>query len=165
MSHVDANPCEERDFAFPVFREFLPYTPFGFRSTGKLIGSVSRLELSWRSRTVPLPRTLGQIGFVNRSGYTAIGTVCNPAARLCAEAKDGQVLCDRPVAAAVGAVVALEQIGDLLLKGSESTCFDLQRDEGIGRAPALRVVTWWTPSRRPSRRRRLMNHGQSISIG
>jgi class 3 adenylate cyclase len=34
--------------------------------------------------------TLGQIGFSERSGYTAIGTVCNIAARLCAEAKDGQ---------------------------------------------------------------------------
>jgi len=33
--------------------------------------------------------TLGQIGFAERSGYTAIGTVCNLAARLCAEAQDG----------------------------------------------------------------------------
>ena len=36
--------------------------------------------------------TLGQIGFSERSGYTAISTVCNVAARLCAEAKDGQIL-------------------------------------------------------------------------
>jgi class 3 adenylate cyclase len=36
--------------------------------------------------------TLGQIGFSERSGYTAIGTVCNLAARLCAEAEDGQIL-------------------------------------------------------------------------
>jgi adenylate cyclase len=36
--------------------------------------------------------TLGQIGFAERSGYTAIGTVCNLAARLCAEAKNGQIL-------------------------------------------------------------------------
>ena len=36
--------------------------------------------------------TLGQIGFSERSGYTAIGTLCNVAARLCAEAKDGQIL-------------------------------------------------------------------------
>src|SRR5438045_5284071 len=34
--------------------------------------------------------TLGQIGFADRSGYTAIGTVCNLAARLCADAKDAQ---------------------------------------------------------------------------
>ena len=35
--------------------------------------------------------TLGQIGFSERSGYTAIGTVCHLAARLCA---DGQGLTD-----------------------------------------------------------------------
>jgi len=42
--------------------------------------------------------TLGQIGFAERSGYTAIGTVCNLAARLCAEAKDGQILVAQRVA-------------------------------------------------------------------
>lgn len=36
--------------------------------------------------------TLGQIGFSERVWYTAIGTVCNVAARLCGEAKDGQIL-------------------------------------------------------------------------
>jgi class 3 adenylate cyclase len=36
--------------------------------------------------------TLGQIGFSERSGYTAIGTVCNVAARLCAEAKDRDIV-------------------------------------------------------------------------
>ena len=35
--------------------------------------------------------TLGQIGFSERSGYTAIGTVCNVATCLCAKAKDGQI--------------------------------------------------------------------------
>ena len=35
---------------------------------------------------------LGQIGFADRIDYTAIGTVCNLAARLCAEAEDGQIL-------------------------------------------------------------------------
>ena len=45
--------------------------------------------------------TLGQIGFAERSGYTAIGTVCNLAARLCAEAKDGQILLAQRLAVAV----------------------------------------------------------------
>jgi len=31
--------------------------------------------------------TLGQIGFSERSGYAAIGTVCNVTARLCAEGR------------------------------------------------------------------------------
>jgi adenylate cyclase len=41
--------------------------------------------------------TLGQIGFSDRSGYTAIGTVCNLAARLCAEAKDNQIFLSQRV--------------------------------------------------------------------
>jgi class 3 adenylate cyclase/prephenate dehydratase len=61
--------------------------------------------------------TLGQIGFSERSGYTAIGTVCNLAARLCAEAKHGQILISSRVARAVEAVVKLEDLGNLELKG------------------------------------------------
>ncbi|MGE0257791.1 MAG: GAF domain-containing protein, partial [Alphaproteobacteria bacterium] len=61
--------------------------------------------------------TLGQIGFAERVDYTAIGTVCNLAARLCAEAQDGQILISRRVAAAVEDIVRLEEVGDLALKG------------------------------------------------
>jgi adenylate cyclase len=61
--------------------------------------------------------TLGQIGFADRSGYTAIGTVCNVAARLCAEAKDGQILVSQRVNAALAGNIATEQVGALALKG------------------------------------------------
>jgi class 3 adenylate cyclase len=61
--------------------------------------------------------TLGQIGFSERSGYTAIGTVCNLAARLCAEAKDGQILLSQRVNVALKGSVATEQLGPLALKG------------------------------------------------
>jgi PAS domain S-box-containing protein len=61
--------------------------------------------------------TLGQIGFAERMEYTAIGTVTNLAARLCAEAKDGQILVSRRVAIAVEDSDELEEIGDLSLKG------------------------------------------------
>ena len=61
--------------------------------------------------------TLGQIGFAERSGYTAIGTVCNLAARLCAEAKDRQILVAQRVALAVEETTALEEIGALAVKG------------------------------------------------
>jgi class 3 adenylate cyclase len=61
--------------------------------------------------------TLGQIGFAERSGYTAIGTVCNLAARLCAEAKDGQILIAQRVAVAVEQTTMLEEVGALSLKG------------------------------------------------
>jgi class 3 adenylate cyclase len=61
--------------------------------------------------------TLGQIGFADRSGYTAIGTVCNLAARLCAEAKDGQILIAQRVAVAVEETTPAEEVGELTLKG------------------------------------------------
>jgi GAF domain-containing protein len=61
--------------------------------------------------------TLGQIGFADRSGYTAIGTVCNLAARLCAEAKDGQILVGQRVAVAVEETIPLEELAELALKG------------------------------------------------
>jgi adenylate cyclase len=61
--------------------------------------------------------TLGQIGFSERSGYTAIGTVCNLAARLCAEAKDGHILVSSRVAGAVEAIAKLEDLGNLEIKG------------------------------------------------
>jgi class 3 adenylate cyclase len=61
--------------------------------------------------------TLGQIGFAERMDYTAIGTVCNLAARLCDEAKDGQILISRRVAVAVEEDVTLEEIGEVSLKG------------------------------------------------
>ena len=61
--------------------------------------------------------TLGQIGFAERMDYTAIGTVTNLAARLCGEAKDGQILISRRLANAVEDTVRLEEIGDVSLKG------------------------------------------------
>jgi len=61
--------------------------------------------------------TLGQIGFAERMDYTAIGTVTNLAARLCGEAKDGQILISRRVATAIEDSATLEEIGDLSLKG------------------------------------------------
>lgn len=61
--------------------------------------------------------TLGRIGFEGRLDYTAMGTVINLAARLCAEAKDGQILVTQRVAGAIDGVVDLEPLGDLVLKG------------------------------------------------
>jgi class 3 adenylate cyclase len=61
--------------------------------------------------------TLGQIGFAERMDYTAIGTVTNLAARLCDEAKDGQILISRRVAIAVEGSATLEEMGDVSLKG------------------------------------------------
>ena len=62
-------------------------------------------------------RPWARSGFPERSGYTAIGTVCNLAARLCAEARDGQILVSSHIAQAVKAVAKLEDLGNLELKG------------------------------------------------
>ena len=61
--------------------------------------------------------TLGPIGFEGRFDYTAIGTVTNIAARLCAEAKDGQILVTQRIASAIGGEAELELIGNVALKG------------------------------------------------
>jgi adenylate cyclase len=61
--------------------------------------------------------TLGRIGFEGRFDYTAMGTVTNLAARLCAEAKPGQILVTRRVAGAIDSIATLEPLGDIALKG------------------------------------------------
>ena len=84
------------------------------------------LQVEWRRRGRAIGfglgiaqgyATLGQIGYAERVGYTAIGTVCNLAARLCAEAKDGQILVSQRIAAAAEGIAGLEEIGDVALKG------------------------------------------------
>ena len=49
--------------------------------------------------------------------YSAIGTVTNVAARLCAEAKSGQTLVTARVAAAVEELAEAQSMGSVLLKG------------------------------------------------
>ena len=61
--------------------------------------------------------TLGRIGFEDRHEYAAIGVVPNLAARLCGEAKDGQILIDNKVRSAVEGVAELEPLEALVLKG------------------------------------------------
>src|SRR5690349_139594 len=83
--------------------------------------------------------TLGQIGFSERSGYTAIGTVCNVAARLCAEAKDGQILLSQRVNAGLRGSVVTEQVGALALKGLTQPVIAFNVPLAASQ-PALRVI-------------------------
>ena len=80
----------------------------------------------WRRRGIELGlgigiaqgyATIGAIGFEDRVDYGAIGTVTNLAARLCAEAKAGQVLVSQRVLCEVEELVQAEAVGELPLKG------------------------------------------------
>jgi len=61
--------------------------------------------------------TLGRIGFEGRFDYGAVGTVVNLAARLCSEAKDGQILIEGKVHSAIEETSSTEPAGELTLKG------------------------------------------------
>jgi adenylate cyclase len=88
--------------------------------------AVTQLQVEWRRRGRQIGfgvgiaqgyATLGQIGFADRIHYTAIGTVCNLASRLCDQALDGQILVSQRIAAAAEHIAPLEEIGDVALKG------------------------------------------------
>jgi adenylate cyclase len=61
--------------------------------------------------------TLGRIGFEGRFDYAAIGTVTNLAARLCAEAADGQILITQRALGGGEDVAATDALGELTLRG------------------------------------------------
>jgi adenylate cyclase len=61
--------------------------------------------------------TLGTIGFEGRRDYAAIGTVTNLAARLCGEAKGGQILTNQKTISTLEGLVRAEPLGPITLKG------------------------------------------------
>jgi adenylate cyclase len=90
--------------------------------------AVANLAIKWRKLGHELGfgmgiahgyATLGRIGFEGRYDYSAIGTVVNLAARLCAEARSGQILVDGKVHTAVEAFTDTEPLGELMLKGMQ----------------------------------------------
>jgi adenylate cyclase len=89
-------------------------------------GRVEALVPEWRRRGYDLHfgvgiahgiATIGAIGFEGRWDYGAIGPVSNLAARLCAEAKPGQVLMAKTLLTSVQSLVTAESVGELTLKG------------------------------------------------
>jgi adenylate cyclase len=96
------------------------------RMAGEMRAAVSGLAAKWRNVGFDLGfgigiahgyATLGRIGFEDRHEYAAIGVVPNLAARLCGEAKDGQILVDNKVRSAVEGMADLEPLNALVLKG------------------------------------------------
>jgi adenylate cyclase len=87
---------------------------------------VAHLSAAWRKRGYDLAlgvgiaqgyATIGAIGFEGRWDYGAIGTVTNLAARLCGEAKGGQILVSSRVAGAAEELIDAEEVGTLAMKG------------------------------------------------
>jgi len=87
---------------------------------------VAEMVARWRKRGYQLDwgvgiadgyATLGAIGFEGRWDYGAIGTVTNLAARLCGEAKPGQILISRRLAGTLEDMIETEPMGELSLKG------------------------------------------------
>ena len=61
--------------------------------------------------------TLGAIGFEGRRDYAVIGSIANLAARLCGEAKGGEIVTHQKTLGRVDDLVASEPLGGLTLKG------------------------------------------------
>ena len=87
---------------------------------------VAEMIVKWRKRGYDLDfgvgiaqgyATIGAIGFEGRWDYGAIGTVTNLAARLCGEAKPGQILISQRLLGTVEELVEVEPVGELTLKG------------------------------------------------
>jgi len=87
---------------------------------------VKELTVKWRKLGYDLDfgvgiaqgfATIGAIGFEERWEYGAIGTVPNLSARLCGEAKPGQILVPQRLLGTVEDLVEVEPVGELVLKG------------------------------------------------
>jgi adenylate cyclase len=88
--------------------------------------AVARLAVGWARRGYELAMgvgiaqgfaTIGSIGFPGRIDYGAIGTVTNLAARLCGEARGGEILVSQRVQGLLDGEPAGEPAGELALKG------------------------------------------------
>jgi len=89
-------------------------------------GRVAELGEGWKRKDYDLDfgvgiaqghATLGRIGFEGRWDYTAIGSVTNLAARLCAEAERRQILISQRVFSAIEDIVVVDSLGELTLRG------------------------------------------------
>jgi class 3 adenylate cyclase len=84
------------------------------------------LRTTWKKRGYELDlgigiaqgyATLGAIGFEGRWEYSCIGSVTNLAARLCSEAKGGQILTNQKTLSRIEDAVESESLGEVVLKG------------------------------------------------
>ena len=128
-----------------LFNEPLPIPDPSLRAVKMAVSMrerVAELAVNWRKAGHDLGfgigiargyATLGRVGFEGRYDYAAIGTVVNLAARLCSDAKDGQILIDGKVYAAIEEAIGAEPADDLTLKGFHRPikAFNVPLDAGV----------------------------------
>ena len=109
----DPLPLEEPEFA-------------AIRMALEMRTAVAALAAGWKRRGHALGfgvgiangyATLGAIGFEGRRDYGAIGPVTNLSARLCAEARAGQILVSQRVYGKIEERLEAEHVGEMTLKG------------------------------------------------
>ena len=117
------------DGVMVVFNDPLPVAQHELQAVKMALAvrvAVGELAVNWRKHGHALDfgigiaqgyATIGAIGFEGRRDYGTIGTVCNTAARLCGEARPGQILISQRVSVRVEDVVSIESAGELTLKG------------------------------------------------
>jgi adenylate cyclase len=88
--------------------------------------------------------TIGRIGFEGRFDYAAIGSVTNLSARLCQEARDGQILVSQQVYAETEVLVEAKPVGPMALRGFAQpvVVYDIL---GLRTAPTMPAATDPTP--------------------
>jgi class 3 adenylate cyclase len=111
------------------FNDPLPVPDAGLRAARMALAMqerVSTLTVKWRRLGYDLGlgigiakgfATIGGIGFEGRWDYGAIGTVTNLAARLCGEAKGGEILASARLATELEDLGETEELAPLTLKG------------------------------------------------
>ena len=117
------------DGALILFNDPLPcadHTEKAVRMALEMRDAVGELGIKWQRQGHTLGfgigmarghATIGKIGFDRRSDYAVIGSVPNLAARLCDEAKAGQILASQRAVAPIESQVEANSLGELTLKG------------------------------------------------
>ena len=111
------------------FNDPVPVSDAGLRAArmaAEMQERVVNLTVKWRRLGYDLGlgigiakgfATIGGIGFEGRLDYGAIGTVTNLAARLCGEAKSGEILVSTRLVAELEDLAEIEELAPLTLKG------------------------------------------------
>jgi class 3 adenylate cyclase len=129
MAHEGTLECFIGDGMMVIFNDPVPVPKHQERAVRMALAMRDRvMELigKWRKLGYELDlgmgiaqgyATIGAIGFEGRWDYAAIGPVTNLAARLCNEAKPGQILISKRVLAMTDGLLEVESAGELSLAG------------------------------------------------